>query len=108
MATELFLKAYIALKEGLTEKQAKGLGHNLENCFDRFVEVSSYPGWAQLRNKLKVFPPIEARYNEQSQAAEAVWEGFAFTQSIGTVIVREKTGRNTISQVLSSKGLTKG
>lgn len=102
MATELFLKAYIALKEGLTENQAKDLGHNLEKCFDLFVKVSGYSQWAQLKNKLSVFPPIHARYDEQAQPPSAVWQGFAFAQSIGTVIVREKTGRNTISQVLSS------
>lgn len=102
MATEIFLKAYIALKEGLTEKQAKALSHNLENCFDRFIEVSGYSEWAQLKSKLKVFPPIHERYNEQSQPMKAVWEGFAFAQSIGTIIVRENTGRDTLSQVLSS------
>ncbi len=103
MATEIFLKAYIALKEGLTTKHAKDLGHNLERCFDRFIEVSGYSEWAQLKNRLNVFPPIHERYNEQSQSVRAIWEGFAFAQSIGVVIVREKTGRNTISQVLAPR-----
>lgn len=103
MAIEIFLKAYIALKEGLTEKQAKNFNHNLEKCFDRFVEVSGYSEWAQLKSKLKIFPPIQDRYSKQSVPMRAVWEGFAFAQSVGTMIVREKTGRNTVSQVLSSK-----
>jgi hypothetical protein len=102
MATEIFLKSYIALKEGLTEKQAKDLNHDLRKPFDRFVEISGYADWANLKGRLDVFPAVHERYNEQSHPLTKVWDGFAFAQSIGAVIVREQTGRNTLAKILSS------
>lgn len=101
-ATEIFLKAYIALKVGLTERQAKDIGHDLKKAFDLFLETSGYVEWAVLKSKLDVFPSIRERYNGQSRPSADLWNGFALAQSIGAVIVREKTGRNTIAQVLSS------
>ena len=103
MATEIFLKAYIALKVGLTEKQAREFGHNLDKLFDRFLECSGYLNWEVARNKLEVFPSVQDRYSEQSHPAANLWTGFALAQSIGTLIVREKSGRNTISQIRPSK-----
>lgn len=101
MATELFLKAYIALKSGLSQKQAKRLGHDLEKAFDKFVEVSGYTFWAPLRSSLAVYPPIQARYDEQDLSPGSVWKGFQLAQSIGTVSVREHTCRNTLGQLLA-------
>lgn len=101
MATELFLKAYIALKAGLSQKQAKGLGHDLEKTFDKFVEVSGYAFWVPLRSSLAVFPHIHARYDEQDLSLGSVWKGFQLAQSIGTVTVREHTCRNTLGQLLA-------
>ena len=101
MATELFLKAYIALKCGLAQKQAKELGHNLKEAFDRFIEVSGYERWKPLKSKLAVYPPVHGRYEKQDVAPSAVWEGVAFAQSIGTVIAREHTGRDTAAGLLA-------
>jgi len=99
MATELFLKAYIALKIGLSQKQAKELGHDLEKAFDKFVEVSGYTIWVPLRASLAAYPPIHARYDEQDLSLGSVWKGFQLAQSIGTVTVREHTGRNTTGEL---------
>ena len=102
MATEIFLKSFIALKVGLCEKEAQGIGHNLERGFDKFLQVSGYTHWAPLKTKLSVFPAIQDRYNEQDLSAEKLWQGFIFAQSIGTVIIREHTARNTAKQVMDA------
>jgi hypothetical protein len=101
MATELFLKAYIALKSGLSQKQAKALGHDLEKAFDKFVEVSGYAFLASLKSNLTVYPPIHARYDKQDMSLGSVWKGFQLAQSIGTITVREHTCRNTLGQILA-------
>lgn len=102
MATEMFLKAFIAFRAGLTDKEARALNHDLDACFDRFIEVSRYTHWAHVKNRLAVYPAIAARYEEQSHPPTALWEGFALAQSFGTVLAREMTGRNLLSQVLSN------
>lgn len=39
MALEIFFKSYIALKAGLSEREAKAIGHDLSKGLDRFIEV---------------------------------------------------------------------
>ena len=99
MAIEIFLKAYLALKDSLTERDAKQYNHDLEKCFDRFIQVSGHTKLAIYRNTLQVFPPIATRYSEQSQPQETIWAGFALTQFVGSMIVREFTGRDTLSKM---------
>ena len=99
MAVEIFLKAFIALKIGLTEKEAKDLNHNLQKSFDRFIEVSGYNHWERVKEKLAIFPQIHERYNEQDMSLSTLWEGFSIAQSLGVLIVREHTDRNTIEQI---------
>jgi hypothetical protein len=102
MALEIFLKSYIALKVGLTEKQAKTIGHNLQKGLDKFIEVSGFDHWEKGRSTLSVFPAIHERYKEQDITANILWEGYSFAQSIGSVIIREYTDRNTLEQVMAS------
>lgn len=102
MALEIFFKSYIALKVGLTENQAKAIGHNLNKGLDRFIEASGYDHWEESRSTLSVFPAIHERYKEQDITSENLWDGYSFAQSIGSVIIREYTDRNTLEQVMAS------
>lgn len=95
MATEMFLKAYLVFKENITENEAKKkLGHNLDKCFDKFIESSGHKEITKIKNKLKYFPDIHERYNELSQDKSSVWECFRFTHFIGTFIIHEITGKS--------------
>lgn len=102
MALEIFFKSYVALKVGLTENQAKSIGHNLNNGLDRFIAASGFDHWEKVRSKLSVFPGIHERYKEQDVTFNKLWDGYSFVQSIGTVIIREFTDRNTLEQVMAS------
>ena len=102
MAVEIFLKSFIALKDGLTEKQAKAIGHDLNKGLDKFIEVSGYDHWEAVRGKLSKFPSINERYKEQEVPLNLLWDGFAMAQSLGAVVIREHTGKNTLEQVLAS------
>lgn len=103
MAVEIFLKAFVALKAGLTEKEARDLGHNLQKSFDRFMAISGYTHWEKVKDKLALFPQIHERYSEQEMPLSRVWEGFTMAQSFGTLIIREYTDRNTTEQILRSQ-----
>ena len=106
MAVEIFLKSYIALKKGLTETQAKAIGHDLNKAFDKFIEASGCDHWKAVRSKLSVFPAIAERYKEQDISHDRLWDGFAMAQSIGALIVREHTDRNMLEQVMASNKAT--
>jgi len=102
MAVEMFFKAYIALKQGLTERQAKSIGHDLNKGLDKFIEVSGYSHWESIRNKLSIFPEIHDRYKEQDVTLGRLWGGFSLAQSIGALTIRAHTDRNMLEQVMPS------
>ena len=102
MATEMLLKCFIAFKGGLTETQAKKLGHNLGNIFDEFLDVSGYQHLAEIKNLLRVFPDIHERYKAQEADNLSLFNGYCFAQSIGALIARAFTDRNTLPQVMTS------
>lgn len=100
LALEIFFKSFIALKIGLTDKEAKNIGHDLGAGLDGFIRASGYHDWDACRPDLDVFPEfVQNRYKEQKITSENLWTALAFTQSVGAVTVREFTGRNTIQQI---------
>jgi len=102
MATEMLLKCFIAFKDGLTETQAKNLGHNLGNIFDKFLDVSGYQHRAETNDLLRVFPEIKERYKAQEVDNSSLFDGYCFAQSIGAFTARAFTDRNTLLQVMPS------
>lgn len=98
MAVEIFFKAYIALKRGLTERQARSIGHDLNRGFDEFIEVSGYDDSEIVRDTLAVFPQIRERYESQDISPQTLWDGFSLAQSLGSIIVREFTDRNILEK----------
>lgn len=102
MALEIFFKAYIALKNGLSQSDAKTIGHNLNKGLDKFIEVSGLKDWERRRQLLSVFPDIHERYKEQDITFQRLWDGYSLAHSMGAVIIREFTDRNTLQQVMPS------
>jgi len=102
MATEMLLKCFIAFKDGLTESQAKSLNHNLENIFDQFLDISNYQHLSEIKGLLRVFPDINERYKAQEVDNASLFDGYCFAQSIGALIARAFTDRNTLPKVMPS------
>lgn len=102
MALEIFFKSYVALKTGLSENEAKAIGHNLNKGLDKFIEASGLNDWERTRDILKVFPEIHERYKEQDITFRRLWDGYSFAHSVGAVIIREFTDRNMLEQVMAS------
>ena len=100
MATELFIKSYIALKDQLSERQARSIGHDLFKAFDRFIEASGLKEWIPLRDQLSVFPAVNERYSEHNCKLDKLWSGFSIAQSFGAITIRNFTDRNIMAQVL--------
>lgn len=107
LATEMFLKSFIALKVGLTEQEAKALGHNLEKSFDRLIEITGYYQLHPMKTMLSVYPPIHERYNEQTVPLDLLWKGHTIAQSFGALVTREHTDRDMLSRVLPPEYLRK-
>lgn len=100
MALEIFFKSYVALKTGLSESEARAIGHNLNKGLDKFIEASGFNGWEETRDLLKVFPEIHERYKKQDITFQRLWDGYSFAHSVGAVITREFTDRNMLEQVM--------
>ena len=102
MATEMLFKSFICLKRGLSEKEAKDLGHNLNRLLSEFIECSGYKHLVALKKLLVVFPEVHERYKEQSAKNSDLFDAYCFAQSIGALLAREFTDRNTLPQVMPS------
>ncbi len=100
MATEIFMKSYIALKIGLSEKEAKDIGHNLKKGLDQFIAASGMTHLKKFEEKLVVFPPMGERYSEQLVSSSALWDGFVVAQSFGVLVTREFTKRRLIEPII--------
>lgn len=101
MAVEMFLKSIIALKVGLNDAQAKEIGHDLYKGFDRFIALTGYDAWRPAKDILDIFPPVSERYQRQHVDAATLWKAMGLAQSLGTVVVREHTDRNTLAAILA-------
>lgn len=102
MALEIFFKSYVALKTGLPENEAKAIGHNLNKGLDKFIEASGLNDWQRIKDLLKVFPEVHERYKEQDITFQKLWDGYSLAHSLGAVIIRELTDRNTLELVMAA------
>jgi hypothetical protein len=94
MAVEMFLKAFIAGHVGLNEKQAKKLGHDLEAGLRESVRVDPSSELKELGQELRIFPPIDARYQALQIPAQDLWRGYAVAMFCAATTVRWLTGRD--------------
>jgi len=100
MATEMFIKSFLALSRGLSHEEATSIGHNLEAGLKEFISVSGMTNWQPIVEKLKVFPPVADRYREQSVSNSALADALSIAQSLGAVTTREFTNRRIIEQIM--------
>lgn len=98
MALEMFIKSFIALKIGLSENEARRIGHDLKAAFNKFIEVSGYSHLMGIETKLNLFPNVNDRYRAQEANHSQLFEAYAIAQSIGTVLTRKFTDINSLPQ----------
>lgn len=96
MATEMFLKMFLAQRAGLTEEEArKKIGHNLDKAVDRCLTVQNHADFAFIKSKVSLFPPVEERYKGASKTGKELWEAYATAQFTGATVARLLTGNDT-------------
>ncbi|MEO6723989.1 MAG: hypothetical protein ABIU20_10650, partial [Blastocatellia bacterium] len=96
MATEMFLKAFLALRNGLTEQSARqDIRHNLEEAVRRCLAVVNHADLNKIQNEISCFPTdIGDRYRGTESSPRQLWEASRVAQSTGATIVRLLTGRD--------------
>lgn len=96
MATEMFLKAYLATKAGLTEKGAKEkIGHSIEKALNMCLDVDKNSELQIIQPGLPVFPKIGDRYKGTDKTQMELWHAYGIAQFTGTTVVRSLTGRDS-------------
>ncbi len=102
MATEMLLKSYIAIKKGLSEKEARSIGHNIKKALTEFSELSNVEISKEQFELLNLFPSISERYEAQTMPAKDVAKCYNLSLFIAAGICRELSGRNMREQVSGS------
>ena len=95
MATEMFLKAFLAARGGLTDSSAKTIGHNLEIALDGCLAVDDKSELRVVRKDLHLLPTINDRYKGTDKSPKELWHGYAIAQFTATSVVRSLTRRDT-------------
>jgi hypothetical protein len=95
MSVEMFLKAFLAEKAGLTDTEARRkIGHDLNKAVDKCLEVIDHEEFEFIRGDLGIFPPIEDRYKGVVRAPGDLWEGYVAAQYAGATVGRLLSGRD--------------
>ena len=100
MATEMFLKSFLARHAGLTAEDAQNkLRHNLNNALSEVLKVDANSEIANVGPHLGVFPAVGDRYKGESRGLKDLWRGYQIAQFSGTFVVRNFSGRDIRKRV---------
>lgn len=103
MASEMFLKSFIALKVGLSDNQARSYSHNIKAAFDKVSEIADKKPPEELKDTLDIFPDINSRYQGYDDVNNnKIFQAYCIAQLLGAVIAREFTDRNIKAQIIAS------
>jgi hypothetical protein len=93
MATEIFLKAYLASHVGLTEQAARKLSHNLEEAVQECGKVSSTSEMRNLSGRVTAFPAVGSRYEGRIHPLGELWYAYGTAQFAASAFARSLTDR---------------
>ncbi len=100
MATEMFLKAYLALHGSLSELHAqRKLSHDLEKALAECESARPHADLSDLRQFLGLYPQIGARYQALSFDSHQLWSSYATALRSGVTVIRSITNRDSRSQI---------
>lgn len=99
LATEMFLKAYLAAHAGLTESEARQLSHNQAKAAQRCKNIKGQEEFERIAALSSVFPDWGARYKGESYDNERLWVAYSLAQFTAVMFTRSLTDRDSRSQV---------
>jgi hypothetical protein len=103
MATEMFLKCFIANKTGMSDAEArKKIGHNLEKALYKCFEIDPSSELSAIRSALGTFPDIAERYKETDKTLWDLWRMYSMAQYSGVTVVRGLSGYDSRDQFAKS------
>jgi hypothetical protein len=94
MATEMFLKGFLAAHANITEHAAKKLGHHLESALRECLNVRPASELSQLQVRIGQFPDVGSRYEGLTYAHADLWNAYGTAQFAGSAVVRSLSDRN--------------
>lgn len=95
MATEMFLKAFLASRGGLSEEKARSeIGHNLQVALNRCLALDPQSELRAILPELTHFPSLGDRYKGTERPVKELWKAYGVAQFSGTALVRTLTGRD--------------
>lgn len=104
MATEMFLKAYLAAHAGLTESDAqKRLSHDLAKAAERCQLVVNQGEFGAIARAVVLFPAMGDRYEGKTYSNETLWQAYCTAQLSGTTFVRSMTDRDSRPQMFGAR-----
>lgn len=105
MSVEIFLKAFLSIKENLTDKDLKV---NYSHFFEKTIikkrvylglfESSISHGLTELspiKSRISIFPPVESRYEATEPTLGEMWTAYSLALETGATVFRDLTGIST-------------
>lgn len=102
-ALERYMKALIGFEIGLSEKEARNIGHDLDEAFKRLLEIPGNEQLEALADELNVYPEYKKNtYDRVELDRLTEWRCFRFSQHMGAHVVLKFTGTNILNNILES------
>lgn len=104
MAVEIFLKAFLSIKENLSDKDFKAnYGHFLERSLNNKRYLGLFESsishnlndLSNIKSRIGIFPPVESRYEATEWTLGELWTAYWLALETGVTVLRELTGRNS-------------
>ncbi len=99
MATEIYLKAFLVQKAGLSETEVKAFNHRLNDLLKECRRIEPNHDVLKIESDLTVFPAIHERYTGGDLPHAVLWSTYVIAQYSATSVVRSFTDRDTRAQL---------
>lgn len=94
LATEMYLKSYLAHHAGLHENGAKKIGHDISESLQKCLAIDPSSDLRLLASKIGSLPEIGERYKPRSRSLAESWYAYSLAQSVGACVIRSMTDRD--------------
>jgi hypothetical protein len=95
LATEMSLKLFLAVRDGLTDDLArKQYRHGMPDLLSRCEAIAPLAGFSQITAGAGVFPGTAERYQQVERPRSDLWLGYALAVRAGAVVMNELTDRH--------------
>src|ERR1700754_1690547 len=102
MATEMFLKVFLASKAQLDSKGAKKIGHDLEHAIQKCLKTENNSDLQMLLSQLPCFPDINERYRASEKKLGELWAAYSAAQFTAATVPRSLSARYSRAMIRAS------